>query len=77
MNEMKEMLENETHGYFRFSKNVEEALREICLAEIVESTIIMCLLEYYCMMVNNSINVSLFSIVMKRCYSQYILGMAK
>ncbi|XP_043517113.1 odorant receptor Or2-like isoform X1 [Frieseomelitta varia] len=33
----------------RFSKNAEEALREICLAEIVESTIIMCLLEYYCM----------------------------
>ncbi|XP_015431173.1 PREDICTED: odorant receptor 4-like [Dufourea novaeangliae] len=34
----------------RFSKNVEKALRGICLTEIVESTLIMCLLEYYCMM---------------------------
>ncbi|XP_017759700.1 PREDICTED: uncharacterized protein LOC108550472 [Eufriesea mexicana] len=33
----------------RFSKNVEGALREMCLTEIIESTIIMCLLEYYCM----------------------------
>ncbi|KOX73712.1 Putative odorant receptor 13a [Melipona quadrifasciata] len=33
----------------RFSKNAEEALREICLAQIVESTVVMCFLEYYCM----------------------------
>ncbi|XP_043253248.1 odorant receptor 4-like [Colletes gigas] len=33
----------------RFSKNIEEALREICLMEIVESTMIICLLEYYCL----------------------------
>ncbi|XP_076303878.1 odorant receptor 2a-like [Lasioglossum baleicum] len=33
----------------RFSKEVDEALREICLAEIVESTLSMCLLEYYCL----------------------------
>ncbi|XP_053999460.1 odorant receptor 4-like isoform X1 [Hylaeus anthracinus] len=31
----------------RFSKDVEEALREICLTQIAESTLIMCLLEYY------------------------------
>ncbi|XP_053975292.1 uncharacterized protein LOC128874479 [Hylaeus volcanicus] len=31
----------------RFSKDVEKALREICLIQIVESTLIMCLLEYY------------------------------
>ncbi|XP_076677078.1 odorant receptor 13a-like [Andrena cerasifolii] len=34
----------------RFSKNVEEALQEICLAQIMESTLIICLLEYYCLM---------------------------
>nr|XP_031834536.1 odorant receptor Or2-like [Nomia melanderi] len=34
----------------RFSKDVEEALREVCLTEIVESTLIICMLEYYCMM---------------------------
>ncbi|XP_076276566.1 uncharacterized protein LOC143207236 [Lasioglossum baleicum] len=34
----------------RFSKDVEEGLREVCLTEIVESTLIMCLLEYYCLM---------------------------
>ncbi|XP_076640737.1 odorant receptor 49a-like isoform X3 [Halictus rubicundus] len=33
----------------RFSKDVEEGLREVCLTEIVESTLIMCLLEYYCL----------------------------
>nr|XP_031834897.1 uncharacterized protein LOC116428019 [Nomia melanderi] len=33
----------------RFSKNVENALREICLTEIVESTFILCILEYYCL----------------------------
>ncbi|XP_043253364.1 uncharacterized protein LOC122397930 [Colletes gigas] len=33
----------------RFAKNVVEALREICLAQIVESTLIICLLEYYCL----------------------------
>ncbi|XP_076237704.1 odorant receptor 13a-like [Calliopsis andreniformis] len=34
----------------RLSKNVEEAMREICLTEIMEGTLIICLLEYYCMM---------------------------
>ncbi|XP_053999463.1 odorant receptor 67c-like [Hylaeus anthracinus] len=34
----------------RFSRDVEEALREICLTEIVESTLIICLLECYCLM---------------------------
>ncbi|XP_031834824.2 odorant receptor 13a-like isoform X2 [Nomia melanderi] len=33
----------------RFSKDVEKALREVCLIEIVESTLIICLLEYYCL----------------------------
>ncbi|XP_070518223.1 odorant receptor 4-like [Cardiocondyla obscurior] len=33
----------------RFSTNVEEVLREICLMEIVASTLIICLLEYYCL----------------------------
>ncbi|CAL7936637.1 unnamed protein product [Xylocopa violacea] len=34
----------------RFSENVEGALRVICLTEIVESTCVICLLEYYCLM---------------------------
>ncbi|XP_077269870.1 odorant receptor 4-like isoform X2 [Temnothorax americanus] len=33
----------------RFSTNVEEVLREICLMEIVTSTLIICLLEHYCL----------------------------
>ncbi|XP_076376037.1 odorant receptor 2a-like isoform X2 [Megalopta genalis] len=33
----------------RFSKEVDKALREVCLTEIVESTLCMCLLEYYCL----------------------------
>nr|XP_031834885.1 odorant receptor Or2-like [Nomia melanderi] len=33
----------------RFSKDVDEALREICLSEIMASTYAMCLLEYYCL----------------------------
>ncbi|XP_031834879.2 odorant receptor 13a-like isoform X2 [Nomia melanderi] len=33
----------------RFSKNVDEGLREICLTEIADSTLSMCMLEYYCM----------------------------
>ncbi|KAK9299139.1 hypothetical protein QLX08_007756 [Tetragonisca angustula] len=41
----------------RFSKNVEDALREVCFVQIVESTMNMCLLEYYCIMAwrNNDI----------------------
>ncbi|XP_053999466.1 odorant receptor 4-like [Hylaeus anthracinus] len=31
------------------SKNTEEALREICFMEILESTMAICLLEYYCL----------------------------
>nr|XP_034171931.1 odorant receptor 4-like [Osmia lignaria] len=34
----------------RFSKIVQEALKEICLTEVVECTMIMCMLEYYCIM---------------------------
>ncbi|XP_020295549.1 uncharacterized protein LOC109860688 [Pseudomyrmex gracilis] len=34
----------------RFAADVEEILREICLMEMVASTLIICLLEYYCMM---------------------------
>ncbi|XP_076760687.1 odorant receptor 4-like [Xylocopa sonorina] len=34
----------------RFSEKVEGALRVICLTEIIESTCVMCLLEYYCLM---------------------------
>ncbi|XP_014475019.1 PREDICTED: odorant receptor 4-like [Dinoponera quadriceps] len=33
----------------RFSTNVEEVLREVCLMELVTSTLTICLLEYYCM----------------------------
>ena len=40
-------------GYFRFSKNVEDAMREVCFVQIFESTMNMCLLEYYCIMVRN------------------------
>ncbi|XP_078043425.1 odorant receptor Or2-like isoform X2 [Augochlora pura] len=31
----------------RFSKDVDEALREVCLTQIAESTLNMCMLEYY------------------------------
>ncbi|XP_076642131.1 odorant receptor 10-like [Halictus rubicundus] len=49
----------------RFSKNVEEALREICLTEIVESTFILCVLEYYCLLEwQNSDVVAIFTYVM-------------
>ncbi|XP_011880165.1 PREDICTED: uncharacterized protein LOC105568808 [Vollenhovia emeryi] len=34
----------------RFTTDVEEILREICLIELVAATLIICLLEYYCMM---------------------------
>ncbi|XP_014612513.1 PREDICTED: odorant receptor 4-like [Polistes canadensis] len=32
----------------RFSAEVEKVLREVCLLEVVASTLIICLLEYYC-----------------------------
>ncbi|XP_014475021.1 PREDICTED: putative odorant receptor 92a [Dinoponera quadriceps] len=35
--------------YCRFSANIEDILSEICLVEIVGSTLIICLLEYYCL----------------------------
>ncbi|XP_014475027.1 PREDICTED: uncharacterized protein LOC106744620 [Dinoponera quadriceps] len=35
----------------RFTADVEEVLREICLMELVAATLIICLVEYYCMMV--------------------------
>ncbi|XP_076620181.1 uncharacterized protein LOC143341263 isoform X1 [Colletes latitarsis] len=37
----------------RFTKNVEEALQEMLLMEVIMSTLLICLLEYYCMMVKN------------------------
>nr|WHS04454.1 odorant receptor 51 [Psyttalia incisi] len=33
----------------RLSKMIEQILREICMVEVVASTLIICLLEYYCM----------------------------
>ncbi|XP_025265289.1 odorant receptor 4-like [Camponotus floridanus] len=33
----------------KFSDNIEKVLREICLMELVTSTLIICLLEYYCL----------------------------
>ncbi|KAF7381385.1 hypothetical protein HZH66_013779 [Vespula vulgaris] len=33
----------------RFSEQVEKVLREVCLMELVASTLIICLLQYYCM----------------------------
>ncbi|XP_078043442.1 odorant receptor 2a-like isoform X1 [Augochlora pura] len=49
----------------RFSKDVEEALRDVCLTEIVESTLIMCLLEYYCLMEwENSDTIAILTYVM-------------
>ncbi|XP_012063225.1 PREDICTED: uncharacterized protein LOC105626538 [Atta cephalotes] len=33
----------------RFTADVEKILREICLLELVAATLIICLLEYYCM----------------------------
>ncbi|THK33041.1 odorant receptor 82a [Diachasma alloeum] len=36
-------------GVLRFTVDIEEILREICLVEVVASTLIICLLEYYCM----------------------------
>lgn len=41
----------QTWGISRFTANVEEVLREICLMELVAATLIICLLEYYCMVV--------------------------
>lgn len=35
----------------RFTKNVETTLRELFLVEVIVSTLLMCLLEYYCMVV--------------------------
>ncbi|KAF3424649.1 hypothetical protein E2986_11728 [Frieseomelitta varia] len=46
----------------RFSKNVEEALREVFFAQIVEATMNMCLLEYYCIMVKE-LNQHLFALI--------------
>ncbi|XP_063993438.1 putative odorant receptor 92a isoform X2 [Diachasmimorpha longicaudata] len=38
------------HGrVIRFTRNIETAVREICLVEVFASTIIICLLEYYCL----------------------------
>ncbi|XP_003700846.2 odorant receptor 4-like [Megachile rotundata] len=34
----------------RFSENVQAALEEICFTEVVECTINMCMLQYYCLM---------------------------
>ncbi|XP_046835672.1 uncharacterized protein LOC124431615 isoform X1 [Vespa crabro] len=33
----------------RFSEQVDKVLREVCLMELVASTLIICLLQYYCM----------------------------
>ncbi|XP_011148000.2 odorant receptor 49a-like [Harpegnathos saltator] len=33
----------------RFSASIEDVLNELCMVEIVESTLIICLLEYYCL----------------------------
>ncbi|XP_076235778.1 uncharacterized protein LOC143180130 [Calliopsis andreniformis] len=49
----------------RLSKNIEEALREICFTEVVESTMIICLLEYYCLTEwQNSDGVAIMTYVM-------------
>ncbi|XP_014475024.1 PREDICTED: uncharacterized protein LOC106744617 [Dinoponera quadriceps] len=33
----------------RFSASIEDVLNELCMVEIVESTLVICLLEYYCL----------------------------
>ncbi|XP_015179497.1 PREDICTED: uncharacterized protein LOC107068019 [Polistes dominula] len=38
----------ETNNCCRFCAEVEKVLREVCLLEVVASTLIICLLEYYC-----------------------------
>ncbi|XP_077269865.1 odorant receptor 10-like [Temnothorax americanus] len=46
----------------RFTADVEEILREICLLELVAATLIICLLEYYCLMEwENSDAVAIFT----------------
>ena len=55
-------LKQQDSGYFRFSKNVAEALREVFFAQIVEATMNMCLLEYYCIMVKK-LNPHLFVLI--------------
>ncbi|XP_050457371.1 odorant receptor 4-like [Cataglyphis hispanica] len=46
----------------RFTADVEEVLHEICLMELVAATLIICLLEYYCMMEwENSDAVAIFT----------------
>lgn len=37
--------------FCRFSVSIDNILREICLVEVVGSTLIICLLEYYCITV--------------------------
>nr|UEN71221.1 olfactory receptor 38 [Gregopimpla kuwanae] len=49
----------------RFTKIIERVLREICLVEVVASTLIICLLEYYCMTEwNNSDTVAIITYVL-------------
>ncbi|XP_067204362.1 odorant receptor 13a-like [Linepithema humile] len=46
----------------RFSANIEDTLREICLVELVGTTLIMCLVEYSLMMEwNNSDSIAIFT----------------
>lgn len=50
----------------RLASKIEEMLSEICLMEVVASTLIICLLEYYCMMVENRSSLQLVKILITR-----------
>ena len=43
--------------FYRFSVSIDNILREICLVEIVGTTLTICLLEYYFIMVKNFKNI--------------------
>ncbi|XP_034944550.1 odorant receptor 85c-like [Chelonus insularis] len=60
----------------KFSKNLESLLRGICLIEVVASTLIICLLEYYCMTEwENSETVAIityFMLLISLCFNIFI-----
>lgn len=59
---------------FRFSEIVQEALEEICLTEVVECTMNMCMLEYYCIMVNDYFNELICKNDFCLCYRTFSRG---
>ncbi|XP_017759706.1 PREDICTED: odorant receptor 85b-like [Eufriesea mexicana] len=51
----------------RFTKNVEKTLRELFFVEVIVSTLLICLLQYYCMMewqISDSVAISTYIILL-------------